>query len=69
MWKMEFQDSPLTLEQSILSWGEEGRSIFDGLIRQALYSHKGMTNKDIHSMKEDVFSPPQVFILKTGYAK
>jgi hypothetical protein len=33
----------LSLEDCILSWGEEGRKIFDGLIRNQL------TNKDIHT--------------------
>ena len=37
----------LSLEDCILSWGDKGRSIYDGLIRQTMNFH-GVSNKDIH---------------------
>ena len=37
----------MNLEDCIMSWGDKGRSIYDGLIRQSMKSH-GYTNKDIH---------------------
>ena len=36
------------LEECIKSWGDKGRSIYDGLIRQSMQFH-GYGNKDIHT--------------------
>ena len=38
----------MDLEDCIKSWGDKGRSIYDGLIRQSM-NFNGYTNKDIHS--------------------
>ena len=40
--------SYMNLEDCILSWGDKGRSIYDGLIRQSMNFH-GVSNKDIHT--------------------
>ena len=37
----------MDLEDCIKSWGDKGRSIYDGLIRQSMNFH-GVSNKDIH---------------------
>ena len=38
----------MNLEDCKKSWGEKGRSIYDGLIRQSMNFH-GISNKDIHT--------------------
>ena len=37
----------MDLEDCIKSWGDKGRSIYDGLIRQSM-NFNGYTNNDIH---------------------
>ena len=51
--KIKVIDNPIptgymNLEDCIKSWGDKGRSIYDGLIRQSMQFH-GISNKDIHT--------------------
>lgn len=41
----------MNLEDCKKSWGEKGRSIYDGLIRQSM-NFNGFTVKDIHTLTE-----------------
>lgn len=41
----------MNLEDCQKSWGDKGRSIYDGLIRQTMNFH-GVSNKDIHSPRK-----------------
>ena len=58
--------SYMNLEDCILSWGDKGRSIYDGLIRQSMNFH-GVSNKDIHtptdgtSLRSSEIPPPPFF--------
>lgn len=52
--EIKVMDNPIptgymNLDDCIMSWGDKGRSIYDGLIRQSMKSD-GYTNKDIHTL-------------------